>query len=126
MVGGYIGAGTATLLALLSSPLHALFTLGTFVGVQQIENHYLTPRVLSRSVGLNPILIIVFLFVGFSLGGVVGALLAIPIAGAAATLLRYIVIVPRLEENSPQVIDGGILIPSKNTEQADLHKQPST
>ncbi len=126
IVGGYIGAGTATFLALLSSPLNALFALATFVGVQQIENHYLTPRVLSRSVGLNPILIIVFLFVGFALGGVVGAVLAIPIAGAAATLLRYMVIVPRLEENTPQVIDGGILIASKNTEQPDLQNQPST
>lgn len=112
IVGGYIGAATAVLLALLSSPVHALIALGSFVGVQQIENHYLTPRVMSQSVGLNPILIIVFLFVGFSLGNVIGALIAVPVAGSISILLRHLVIEPRKEEAAPQFVEGGILLPS--------------
>jgi predicted PurR-regulated permease PerM len=121
IVGGYVGAVTAVLLALLSSPIHALFALVSFIAVQQIENHYLTPSVMSRSVGLNPILIIVFLFIGFALGRVVGALISVPIAGTMSILLRHLVIEPRKEENAPQHIQGGILIPSK--EQA---KEPKT
>ncbi len=113
IVGGYIGAATAVLLALLSSPIHALIAFGSFVAVQQIENHYLTPRVMSRSVGLNPILIIVFLFVGFAVGGVIGALIAVPIAGTISILLRHLVIEPRKDENAPQLVEGGILLPGK-------------
>jgi predicted PurR-regulated permease PerM len=111
IVGGYIGAFTATLLALLSSPLNALVAFGSFVAVQQVENHYLTPRVMSRSVNLNPILIIVFLFIGSAVGGIIGALIAVPIAGTLNILLRHLIIEPRQVEATPQFIEGGILLP---------------
>jgi predicted PurR-regulated permease PerM len=111
IIGGYIGAATATILALLSSPLHALFAFGSFVLVQQVENHYLTPVVMSRSVNLNPILIIVFLFIGFALGGVIGALISVPIAGTLNILIRHLVVEPRKSEATPQFVEGGILIP---------------
>jgi predicted PurR-regulated permease PerM len=112
IIGGYIGAATAVLLALLSSPVNALIALGSFVLVQQVENHYLTPRIMSRSVGLNPILIIVVLFIGFAVGGVVGAMLSVPIAGTIAVLLRHLVIEPRKDVTKPQIVDGGILLPA--------------
>jgi len=110
IIGGYIGAGLSTLIALLTSPLNALFAFGSFVTVQQVENHYLTPRVLSHSVGLNPILIIVSLFIGSELGGVIGALIAVPIAGTANVVLRHLVIDPRIVETTPQMVEGGILL----------------
>lgn len=95
VVGGFIGGIGATLLAGLANPLYGAITFGTFVGVQQIETHYLTPRVMSRSVGVDPILIIVGIFIGFSLYGVMGAILSIPILGALNVLLRRFVIEPR-------------------------------
>jgi predicted PurR-regulated permease PerM len=113
IIGGYIGAFTAVLLALLSSPLHAIFAFTSFVLVQQIENHWMTPRVMANSVGLNPILIIVFIFVGFALGGVVGALIAIPLAGTVGILFRHLVVEPRQEETMLKGVDGAILIPGK-------------
>ncbi len=112
LIGGYIGAGTAVLLALLVSPINAVFALGTFILVQQVETHYLTPRVMSQSVGLNPIMIIIFLFIGFTVGGVIGALIAVPIAGMFSIVLRHLVIEPTKEQSAPEVIDGGILIPN--------------
>jgi predicted PurR-regulated permease PerM len=113
IIGGYIGAVAVVMLALLSSPLHAILAFASFVLVQQVENHYLTPRVMSRSVGLNPILIIVFLFVGFGLGGVVGALIAVPIAGTVMIILRHLIIEPRQADAAPQHIEGGVLIASR-------------
>lgn len=110
IIGGYIGAGLSTLLALLISPLSAVFALSSFILVQQVETHYLTPRVMSKSVGLNPILIIVVLFVGFALGGVIGGLIAVPVAGTIAILLRYLVIEPRRAETVPQIVQGGVLL----------------
>lgn len=95
VVGGFIGGLGATFLAALTSPLNGVLTLATFVGVQQIETHYLTPRVMSRSVGLDPILIITAIFIGFSLYGVMGAILAVPVLGALGVLLRRLVIEPR-------------------------------
>lgn len=111
IVGGYIGAATATLLALLSSPLYALFALGSFLLVQQVESHYLTPRVMARSVGLDPILVIVLLFGGYALGGVIGAVLALPVASILTIMLRHFIIEPRKGETSPQFVEGGLLIP---------------
>jgi predicted PurR-regulated permease PerM len=114
IIGGFIGAGTAVLLALLTSPVAALLTLASFVAVQQVETHWLTPRTMSKSVGLNPLLVIVFLFVGIAVGGVVGGIISVPIAGAVFILLRHLVIEPRKEENAPQRVRGGILISSDN------------
>lgn len=114
VIGGFIGAGAAVTLALLSSPVNALITFASFVAVQQVEVHWLTPRTMARSVGLNPILIITILFVGFSLGGVVGGLIAVPVAGTIAILLKYLIIEPRKENAAPQHVQGGILIASKS------------
>jgi predicted PurR-regulated permease PerM len=126
IIGGYIGAGVAVLLALLSSPIHGIITLASFVLVQQVENHYLTPRMMSRSVGLNPILIIVFLFIGFGVGGVFGALLSVPIAGVITILLRHMVIDPRKEGTVPQYVDGGILLPpSTRVKEAEPEPKPT-
>jgi predicted PurR-regulated permease PerM len=88
----------------------AVLTFGTFVLVQQVEVHYLTPRTMARSVNLNPILVILFLFIGASLGGVVGAILAVPIAGIAMILIRYFVFEPMKNTAAPQHVSGGILI----------------
>lgn len=110
IIGGFIGAGVATLLALLESPLVALLTFATFVLVQQVEVHYLTPRTMSRSVRLNPILVIMFLFIGASLGGVVGAILSVPIAGIFMILMRHFIFEPMKNTAAPQYVSGGILI----------------
>ena len=110
IIGGYIGAGIAVFIALLETPLAALLTLVSFVLVQQIENHYLTPRVMSNSVHISPILVIVALFIGFSVGGVIGALIAVPVAGTLMVLARYLVIEPMKDDATAQRVEGGVLI----------------
>ncbi len=81
------------LLALLDySPAAAILTLVSFVLVQQVENHYLTPRVMSDDCHISPILVIVALFIGFSVGGVIGALVAVPIAGTLMVLTRNLML----------------------------------
>ncbi len=110
IIGGYIGAGIAVFIALLETPLAALLTLVSFVLVQQVENHYLTPRVMSNSVHISPILVIVALFIGFSVGGVVGALIAVPVAGTLMVLARYLVIEPMKDDATAQRVEGGVLI----------------
>jgi predicted PurR-regulated permease PerM len=111
VVGGFIGGFGASFLALLGGvPLHALITFGTFVAVQQIETHYLTPRVMSRSVGVDPLLVIVGIFTGFALLGVIGGIIAIPVLGSIATLVRYTVLEPRRESVKSYVMEDGVMI----------------
>ncbi len=113
--GGFIGAGMAVFLALVDRPLAALLTLVSFVLVQQVETHYLTPRTMSNSVHISPILVIVALFIGFAVGGVIGGLIAVPIAGSLMVLARHLIIDPKKEEVVPQRIQGGILIAGQDT-----------
>lgn len=111
IVGGFLGGGLATILAILTgTPLHGVAVLGTFVAVQQVETHYLTPRAMSRSVGLDPLLTIVAVLIGFTLGGVVGAIIATPVMGTIAVLLREIVIVPRKESVSAFTMENGLIL----------------
>lgn len=112
IVGGFIGGGLSTLITLLvGTPIQAVAVFGTFVAVQQVETHYLTPRAMARSVGLDPILTIVAVLVGFTLGGVVGAIIATPVMGTIAVLLREIVIEPRKVTVSPYTkTDDGLIL----------------
>lgn len=110
VVGGFIGGISATLLGLLSSPLHGLAVFGVFVLVQQAEVHYLTPRMMARSIGVDPLLVMVAVFVGFVMYGVMGAIIAIPILGTISILLRDFVIKPHRESNAAYDLEKGVVV----------------
>lgn len=78
----------AVLLAFLQTgdwPKPVLVAL-LFVVIQQLENHVLVPKVMQKTVGLNPIVSIVSLLIGYRLLGLPGAILAIPIATALSVV----------------------------------------
>jgi predicted PurR-regulated permease PerM len=64
-----------------------LIVLVFFVVYQQVENHVLQPLVYSRTVQLSPLAILISVLIGAKLGGVLGALGAIPVAGAIQVIL---------------------------------------
>jgi predicted PurR-regulated permease PerM len=70
---------------------------------------------MSNSVHISPILVIVALFIGFSVGSVIGALIAVPITGTLMVLARHLIIEPKKQEVTPQRVSGGILISGKET-----------
>lgn len=90
MIGPIISAIPAVFLTLLYSPVKALLVLILFILIQQFENHVLVPKVMQKSVGLHPIIVIVTMLVGAKLGGITGALVALPIATAADVFLTDI------------------------------------
>jgi predicted PurR-regulated permease PerM len=114
IVGGLLGIVITTFLALLSSPLHAIMVFVVALLVQQIENYVLTPRMMARSVAFDAILVLVFVAAGFSLNGVIGALLAIPLAATAFILAKHMILEPRKAEVTPEVVDGGIILKAKS------------
>lgn len=87
-LGPIIGAIPATFLAFTQSPTLALFVIILYVVVQQIENNLLVPKIMEKAIGLNPIVSIVVLMIGFSLGGILGAILSIPVATAATVVIE--------------------------------------
>lgn len=83
LVGSAIGAIVIALVAAFEGPGTAIAFLAYFVVYQQLETHVLGPFVYKRTVQMRPVLVILSVFAGASLLGILGALLAIP---AAATL----------------------------------------
>lgn len=79
-IGPWIGAIPGVLVAFTQSPVVGLFAAGMYLLIQQLESHFITPRIMSKAVGLSPILVIVALLIGAKIAGIVGALLAVPVA----------------------------------------------
>jgi predicted PurR-regulated permease PerM len=88
LIGATLGAIVAVSAAALHS-LPALIVLAIFfVAYQQLENHVLQPLILSRTVKLNPLAVLVAILVGIELAGILGAFLAIPVAGIIQVIVR--------------------------------------
>jgi len=78
-VGPVIAAVPAVVLALTQGPVFSLWVGLFYIGVQQIENNILTPLILGRTTGLNPVTVILALLMGGKLAGILGFFLAIPV-----------------------------------------------
>ncbi len=88
LIGATIGAVAALIAAAIHS-VPALIVVAVFVVVyQQLENHLLQPVILSRTVKLNPLTVLISILVAVELAGVLGAFLAIPVAGMAQVIVR--------------------------------------
>jgi len=66
----------------------AFFVLILYIVIQQVENHILVPKIMQKAVGLNPVVSIVAILIGAHLSGIVGALLAIPVATALSVFIK--------------------------------------
>ncbi|MBU1039418.1 AI-2E family transporter [Patescibacteria group bacterium] len=85
-LGPILGGIPAVFIALAVSPIQALMVLVLYIIVQQLENNIIVPTIMKRSVGLNPIVSILVIMVGFNLGGVMGAIISIPLATIGALI----------------------------------------
>ncbi|MEW9547567.1 AI-2E family transporter [Nonomuraea sp. NPDC050783] len=92
LVGATIGAVVVTGVALLQSVPVGLACAVFFLVYQQIENYLIYPRVMKRSVDVTPAVTVIAALFGGALLGIVGALLAIPVAAAIALIIREVVI----------------------------------
>lgn len=90
VIGPILGTVILFLLILLQSPMLALVAVGAYVLIQQVQANFIIPAVVSRAIGLNPVVIILLLIAGGALAGVWGAILAIPLGAVAAEFLRDI------------------------------------
>jgi predicted PurR-regulated permease PerM len=91
IIGPIVAGGLAVLIALTQSPLLALIVMGFYLLVQQLENHILVPQVMKKSLGLNPIAVILAIIIGGKLLGFIGILISVPVTAAIGVLLEEFV-----------------------------------
>jgi predicted PurR-regulated permease PerM len=88
IIGPLLGAIPAFLIATTISPETAVFTLGIYVLLQAIEGNVLVPIIMRNSVGLSPFLVLVSLLIGATVGGILGAIVAVPIVAGITVVLE--------------------------------------
>lgn len=87
MVGPIVTGIAMALVALTTSPIQFGLTVAWAILVQQLENNLLVPRIVGSAVGISGLTVILALLIGGSLLGLVGAILAVPVAAALQVLI---------------------------------------
>ena len=88
--GAFIGALPAVGLALVSSPLLAFKVIVLFVIIHQLEGLVIHPQIMGEKVGLQPLSVIFWVFIGGELGGFTGMLLGVPAAAVGKVIVKHI------------------------------------
>lgn len=88
IVGALVGVFIGGLLILITSPIKALFFVLFIIILQQLEGNLIYPRVVGKAVGLPGIIVISAVLVGGNIGGIFGALIAVPVSAVIFTLLK--------------------------------------
>ncbi len=88
MVGATLGAVPTIGFAFLHSTTAGVVALVFFIVYQQFENHVLQVSIMSRTVNVNPLTVLISVLIGVELFGLLGALLAIPVAGIIQVVAR--------------------------------------
>ena len=87
LAGPVIAAIPGVALAFVQSPILGLWVLVFYIAVQQIENHVLVPLILGKSLGLNPVTVIIAVLIGGKMAGILGIILSVPIAVVIVEIL---------------------------------------
>jgi len=98
LIGHFIGMGIVTLVSLTKSPTTAIIALSTYIIYVQIENYVITPRIMRKSLAIPGLVTIIAALLGTSLLGLIGGLLAVPIAAAILLILDEVVF-PRAQQS---------------------------
>ncbi len=89
----YVGPVLAAIPALFlafsqGGVIKLIFVIVMYIIIQQLENHLLVPKVMQKAVGLNPVIIIVAILAGAKLAGILGVLIAIPVATVLSVFVQ--------------------------------------
>ena len=88
VVGPILSAIPAVVVSLFSSPLLGIWVIVLYIVIQQVESHVIVPMVMKKAVGLNPLVVVLSLLAGVKLGGILGILLAVPVAAILAEFVE--------------------------------------
>ncbi len=91
LIGHLLGVTAVTLIALSKSPTDAIVCLVLYLAYIQIENYVIMPRIMRKSLSIPGVVTIIAALIGVSLLGVVGGILAVPIAAAVLLIIDEVV-----------------------------------
>jgi predicted PurR-regulated permease PerM len=104
IIGAVFTGAVAVLIALVTNgPIAALVVLAVLIGVMQLESHVLQPLLLGRAVKLHPLAVVLAIAGGLVVGGIAGALLAVPLLAVLNSGIRSLVSDSDAEEDPSQV-----------------------
>lgn len=98
LIGHFLGCGIVTLIAATQSVAIGVIAFVSYVVYVQIENYVVTPKIMKRTLALPGAVTIIAALIGTSLLGLVGGLLAVPVAASVILILEEVVF-PRAEQN---------------------------
>jgi predicted PurR-regulated permease PerM len=101
IVGPWVGGVPAVLLATLENPPLGLAVLLLYLGIQQVENNVLVPKVMQHAVGLQPFVVLVALLAGGTLLGIAGLVIAVPLAAAIQVVIWRVWVSPPVAVSDP-------------------------
>lgn len=101
IIGAFFAGFVAVFIALVTKGLvTALIVLGIIIAVMQLEGHVLQPLLLGRAVSIHPLAVVLAITAGLVVGGIAGALLAVPLIAVGNTAIRYLL------ADSPEEVYG--------------------
>lgn len=106
-IGPFIAGAIIVLLAFLQAPGKALFALGFVIVLQQAEGNLIAPNVMHPQTCISPLATLVALFAGLSVGGVLGALVAIPLYAGIRVLVIEIIFPAIRRQSGAEPADNG-------------------
>jgi predicted PurR-regulated permease PerM len=89
VIGPILAFSPAVLAGLTISPATALVVLVFVVVLEQLEAYVLAPRLMAHTVGVSPLTVVIGLLAGYTLFGLAGAVVAVPVAGALQVLIAH-------------------------------------
>jgi len=89
-IGPVLGAIPPVAVALFQNPLMALWVVLLFIGLQQLEGHIVAPQIFGHALRINPLLVIIALLFGDAIYGIIGALMALPVAAVLRETIVYL------------------------------------
>jgi predicted PurR-regulated permease PerM len=105
IVGALIAGSVAVLVALVAQgPWVALFMLLAVIAVQQFESHVLQPFLMGKFVALHPLAIIIAIAAGIVVAGIVGALIAVPLAACLNGVVRHLATEAQAYQDDPEPV----------------------
>ena len=108
-VGPFVGGLLAVIVALVEGePSTALLAVVLFTGIQQIDNHVITPMVQRTRVLLSPLVIVIALIVGGSVAGLLGVLVAVPLVAVLRIVAGHLWRTRMLGESWEEALDSAI------------------
>ena len=98
-IGPVVASVPAAVVGFGISPISGFAVIALSFLIQQVENYVLVPKIMEKSAGINPVVTLLSLLVGFRLAGIAGAILAVPVIITLRVIINEYYTSPRLEKS---------------------------